>query len=176
MRRPLAATLIALGLACSGSPTAPVGPSTAPVATSTAPQGPSTAPVATSGDDPVAVVRPMYEGYVGAGPSTAWPPRALLSTAFLAALDAQAREPNPTGIPFPGFDPVVDAQDDEIADLRYEPHTTGDTALVDVRFTNFGQPETVTWVLVRESGAWKVDDLRTAKWDLRASLAAHRYP
>ena len=58
------------------------------------------------------------------------------------------------------FDPYVDGQDFEIDDLSIAPaRIDGDTATVDVTFTNFGAPRDLTYELVFEDGGWKIDDL-----------------
>ena len=79
----------------------------------------------------------------------------------LNALYAEDLENTPEGeIGAIDFDPYVDGQDYEIADLVIgEPVVTGDTAVVVVTFTNFGAPRQITFDLVEESGGWKVDDL-----------------
>ncbi|QQR40193.1 DUF3828 domain-containing protein [Devosia rhizoryzae] len=58
------------------------------------------------------------------------------------------------------FDPYIDGQDFEIAEFEIgEPLIDGDTATVDVTFTNFGEPRAITYDLVFEDGSWKIDDL-----------------
>ncbi len=58
------------------------------------------------------------------------------------------------------FDPYIDGQDFDIADFAIgEPLIDGETATVEVTFTNFGEPRQITYDLVLEDGGWKVDDL-----------------
>lgn len=58
------------------------------------------------------------------------------------------------------FDPYIDGQDYQIANLEIgEPAIEGDTATVLVTFTNFDEPVEITYDLVNENGGWVIDDL-----------------
>lgn len=58
------------------------------------------------------------------------------------------------------FDPFIDGQDFDIADLEVgEPTIRGDKARVAVTFTNFGTPIKIDFELVFEDGGWLIDDL-----------------
>ena len=58
------------------------------------------------------------------------------------------------------FDPLYDAQDTEIADFKIgTPAITGEKATVDVTFTNFGEPQTLKYMLVKENDSWKIEDI-----------------
>ena len=58
------------------------------------------------------------------------------------------------------FDPYIDGQDFDIADLEIAtPEMSGDFASVDVTFSNFGEPRALTYELVLEDGGWKIDDV-----------------
>ncbi|MDV3250367.1 YbjP/YqhG family protein [Devosia sp. BK] len=58
------------------------------------------------------------------------------------------------------FDPYIDGQDYQIANLEIgEPVYGGDTATVVVSFTNFDEPVEITYDLVNENGGWVIDDL-----------------
>ena len=58
------------------------------------------------------------------------------------------------------FDPYIDGQDFDIADFEIgAPGIAGDYASADVTFTNFGEPRSLTYELVRENGGWKIDDV-----------------
>lgn len=58
------------------------------------------------------------------------------------------------------FDPFVEGQDFDIADLDVgEPTIRGDKARVAVTFTNFGEPREIYFELVFEDGSWLIDDL-----------------
>jgi hypothetical protein len=58
------------------------------------------------------------------------------------------------------FDPYIDGQDYEIKDLKFgTPQIKGDVATVEVTFTNFGDPDDLTFTLVKEDGGWKIDDV-----------------
>lgn len=59
-----------------------------------------------------------------------------------------------------GFDPYIDGQDYALSDLEIgAPVLSGDSAVVEVRFSNFGRPTVLTYELVRESDGWKIDDV-----------------
>lgn len=58
------------------------------------------------------------------------------------------------------FDPYVDGQDFDLADLVIGTVEEGDGwATVEVSFTNFGEPRHITYDLVFEDGSWRIDDL-----------------
>lgn len=60
------------------------------------------------------------------------------------------------------FDPYVDGQDFQLADLVIdEPAIEGDKATVKVTFTNMGEPREMLYSLVLEADGWKVDDLES---------------
>ncbi|WEK05452.1 MAG: DUF3828 domain-containing protein [Candidatus Devosia phytovorans] len=57
------------------------------------------------------------------------------------------------------FDPYVDGQDYEITDLEIgEPVPEEDVVLVEVSFSNFNEPRSLTYELVEEDG-WKINDV-----------------
>lgn len=59
------------------------------------------------------------------------------------------------------FDPLYDAQDTEIADLKIgNAETKGDKATVPVTFLNFGEQQTITYLLLKEDGKWKIEDIK----------------
>ena len=58
------------------------------------------------------------------------------------------------------FDPLYDAQDTEISDFKVEkPVISGEKATIDVTFTNFGEPQVLKYMLTKENGAWKIEDI-----------------
>lgn len=58
------------------------------------------------------------------------------------------------------FDPYIDGQDYEIADLKIgTAETAGEQATVDVTFSNFGEPRALTYELVLEDDGWKINDV-----------------
>jgi hypothetical protein len=75
------------------------------------------------------------------------------------------------------FDPYIDSQDYDLADLKIgDPAMSGDTATVEVTFANFGDAEHLTYSLVKEGADWKIDDVTShnpdSMWSLRALLTA----
>jgi len=70
------------------------------------------------------------------------------------------------------FDPYIDGQDFDIADFSIgEAEIDGDTATVEVTFTNFGQPRRITYDLVFENGSWRIDDLEGHNSELSYRLS-----
>ncbi len=62
------------------------------------------------------------------------------------------------------FDPFVAGQDYALKDFSIASEAVaGDTATVVVRFLNFDDPIELTYRLVREAGAWKIDDIELAE-------------
>jgi len=82
------------------------------------------------------------------------------SAALNALYDADA-ENTPAGeMGALDFDPYIDGQDYQIANLEIgEPVYDGDMATVVVSFTNFDRPVEITYDLVNENGGWVIDDL-----------------
>ncbi len=104
--------------------------------------------------------------------------RAQLSRTLVKAMDAMNRRSKATDEPILDFDPITDAQDPSVNDLKIAPEA-GDPAhpIVDASFDS-GAPERhiVRYVFVREGKAWKVDDISggagEGKWDLREIIAS----
>lgn len=113
---------------------------------------------ASAADDPVGVVRELYRvhGEQEKTKKQAWdsPHRERFFTRKLAALIARANARNE-----PGFDFIYDAQDFQISDLVVVLGGTRGGASVQVSFKNFGKPQRLSYKLVREGGAWRVDEI-----------------
>lgn len=73
-----------------------------------------------------------------------------------------------------GADPLYDAQDTDIESFNISKPTTpggnGDRATVTVSFENFGQKRTFDYFLIRESNAWKIDDIDYGSHTLRTQF------
>jgi hypothetical protein len=67
------------------------------------------------------------------------------------------------------FDPIIDAQDYQISDVAAatEALAEGSHAVVRASFSNMGQRKEVIYDLVWQDDRWKIDNLRTAQWDMR---------
>ena len=60
-----------------------------------------------------------------------------------------------------GADPLYNAQDTEIKNFKVnQAEMKGDKAEVPVTFENFGKKQTFTYALVKESGNWKIEDIK----------------
>ena len=126
------------------------------------------------GADPVATIQPLYAPYIeGRNPPTLldaapWTPelRALLQRAQAMSRDS--------GEPVIDFDPIIDGQDwdiDAVAVTLVAPPAEG-RAEIAARFTNSGDDVAVIYDLVEADGGWRVDNVRTETWSLRAILAS----
>lgn len=83
------------------------------------------------------------------------------SAALNALYDADAQSTPEGELGALDFDPYIDGQDYQIADLKIsEPEIEGDKATAVVSFTNFGEPREITYDLVFENGGWLIDDLQ----------------
>ncbi|MEO7538791.1 MAG: DUF3828 domain-containing protein [Pyrinomonadaceae bacterium] len=63
-------------------------------------------------------------------------------------------------------DPLYNAQDMEIKNFAIgKADAKGETAIVPVTFTNFGQKQTLNFALKRVAGAWKIDNIKFSAAD-----------
>lgn len=109
-------------------------------------------------ETPEALLEAFYEPYF----SNEFPENeADFRSAALNALYEADAENTPEGeMGALDFDPYVDGQDFDLADLVIGAAEEGDGwATVDVSFTNFGEPRHITYDLVFEDGSWRIDDL-----------------
>jgi hypothetical protein len=77
------------------------------------------------------------------------------------------------GEPILDFDPLIDAQDYQLTNLNVttDAVVANSHATVRANFTNAGAPSEVVYDLIWENGGWRVDNVRTSRWDLRAITA-----
>lgn len=109
-------------------------------------------------DTPQDLLEAFYEPYISGEFYEDETP--FRSAALQALYDADA-DSTPAGeMGALGFDPYIDGQDYELTDLTIgAPQIDGDTAIVDVDFRNFDQPQHLTYDLVFEDGGWRIDDV-----------------
>lgn len=73
------------------------------------------------------------------------------------------------------FDPFVGGQDWDISGLEVkETFRSGGEAQVRADFANFGDPRSILFSLVREDGAWRIDDITSTlppRWNLSDILS-----
>ncbi|WP_135212231.1 DUF3828 domain-containing protein [Vitreimonas flagellata] len=129
--------------------------------------------VARAVTDPASVVVRFYDPYLA--PDGQIPPlmeAAPWSTQMNADLQAMFQRSQAQGEPILDFDPIIDAQDYQLSDVRTatEGIVEGSHASVRASFTNAGQHEEVLYDLVWQDDRWKVDNVRTAEWDLRTII------
>ena len=123
--------------------------------------------------DPAGVVQRFYDPYLVTDGQI--PPLAEAvpwSAQMSADLQAMFARSQAQGEPILDFDPIIDAQDYQLSDVRAatEAIVEGSHATVRASFTNAGQHEEVLYDLVWQDDRWKVDNVRTAEWDLRTII------
>ena len=129
---------------------------------------------AAPGADPVATVQPLYTPYV----ENRNPPDLLNAapwTPELRGLLERARDTGRRrGVAVIDFDPIIDGQDwtiDAVGVTLSAPPADG-RAEVTAHFNNAGDDVSVVYDLVEVDGGWRVDNIRTENWSLRALLAS----
>lgn len=92
----------------------------------------------------------------------------LLTKSLRAALKAMDARSKARNEPILDFDPVTDSQDPMVERLSIAPQSE---SVVAATFFSGDVKHVVRYVLARENGAWKIDDIKGGegddKWDLR---------
>lgn len=135
-----------------------------------APEEPPAAPA----PDPAEVVRAVYAPYfVENGPIPHLREQAPWSADMGARIDAMIARAQAAEEPVVDFDPIINAQDYQLTALAVTTDGVVENshAVVRAHFSNMGHEEEILYDMVWEGGAWKVDNLRQANWDLRQVLA-----
>ncbi len=131
----------------------------------------------TAAKDFVTAIYRNYEGKDAKGlPLNSPKIRALISPGLLKLIDADEKDAAKRNEP-PTLDgdPFVDAQDWEIPSFVIEVADKGpDKAEATVQFTNGGSPASVTLLLIKLNGAWRIDDFVGADGSLRNVLGRKR--
>ncbi len=125
--------------------------------------------------DPAAVVRTLYAPYI----TDETPPPVLADAApwsarmqaDIAAMQARTSEGDGPSL---DFDPIIDAQDFQLSNISATTDgvVEGSHAVVRAQFNNIGEPQEVIYDLVWEDDRWKVDNIRTRAWDMRAIVTS----
>lgn len=121
--------------------------------------------------DPARLVEAIYAQYAA---GVEFPDgdfiRSQQSGRLNALYDADAREAD-DGIGRVDFDPYVNGQDYQIANLViHPPYVAGGKAVVKVTFANMDTPQDLGILLIREGAAWKVDDVWSGGEDFSYDL------
>lgn len=87
-----------------------------------------------------------------------------------AVLEAMTRRSEQLNEPILDFDPLIGAQDYQLSNLNVVPEAVseGSHAVVRASFTNGSAPTEIVYDLVWEDDRWKVDNIRSQGWDVRA--------
>lgn len=140
---------------------------------------PETAP-ATDGEgraitDPATVIRQLYDPYLTPGATfPEFREQAPWSADLWALLDAMMARSQALNEPILDFDPLIAAQDYQLANLTVasEGVVEGSHAVVRASFNNLNQATDVIYDMVWEDDRWKVNNIRGDGWDLRQIAAA----
>jgi hypothetical protein len=126
--------------------------------------------------DPAAVIAPLYARYrtdpaVTTFPSL--PEQAPWTADMRARLEAMMTRSATSEAPILDFDPFVNAQDWLVTDVTATTDGVVERSHATVRahFVNNQAEDEVVYDLVWESGAWRVDNIRHAGWDLRQIIS-----
>lgn len=126
------------------------------------------APALAASDDPTAPVRAGYEHQAAQAkarePVPVWNSRArdrLFSSRLAGLLAAEDRTVKETGeIGAIGYDPFLNGQDGAVRNLVLkEMSRTNGKAVVQATFRALNRPQTVTFDMVSEGGAWRIADI-----------------
>lgn len=127
--------------------------------------------------DPAAVVRGLYDPYLAEGATfPSFREQAPWSVDLWARLEAMMARSQALNEPILDFDPLIDAQDYQLSQLNVSTDGVVENSHATVRasFQNAGQPAEVIYDLVWEGDRWRVNNIRTAAWDLRQIIAEPR--
>lgn len=125
--------------------------------------------------DPAVVIRQLYEPYLTPGATLPdFQNQAPWSHALWVTLQAMMARSQAINEPILDFDPLIAAQDYQMADLDAvtESIVENSHAVVRARFTNASTPTEVVYDMIWEDDRWKVDNIRGADWDLRQIASA----
>lgn len=125
--------------------------------------------------DPAMVIRQLYDPYLTEGATfPSFREQAPWSNELWALLEAMTARSQAINEPILDFDPLIDAQDYQLTNLNVATDGMVEASHATVRasFQNAGQPAEVLYDMVWEDDRWKVNNIRTAAWDLRQIAAA----
>lgn len=118
------------------------------------------------------LVRSLYGRYLNPDPNAPFPAleeQAPWSAAMRQELVDMIARSNAADAPILDFDPFVNARDGATSALRVETESVVDNshAVVRASFMQDTRAEEVVYDLIWENGAWRIDNMRSADWDLR---------
>lgn len=128
-----------------------------------------------STQNPADVIRPLYDRYmVENAQFPSFREQAPWSESMWAALEAMTQRSEALGEPILDFDPLIDAQDYQLSNLNVATDgvVEGSHAVVRASFQNAGTQSEVLYDMIWEQNGWRVDNIRTAQWDLRQIATA----
>lgn len=144
------------------------------LAACTPPQQNAEAPPPAAIPDPAAVIRPLYDPYLTEGATFPdFEHQAPWSASLWGVLQAMMARSEERGEPILDFDPLIDAQDYQLSNLNVAAEGVVENSHATVRasFSNAGAQTEIVYDLVWENNGWRVDNIRTSRWDLRVIAA-----
>jgi hypothetical protein len=120
--------------------------------------------------DPAEAIQPLYAPYMTEGAQfPQFRDQAPWSADLWVKLEAMLARSAAINEPILDFDPVIGAQDGQVSALAVTTDgvVANSHATVRAHFINLGREEEIVYDLVWENGAWRVDNIRSAEWDLR---------
>lgn len=120
--------------------------------------------------DPAMVIRQLYEPYLTEGATFPdFQNQAPWSASLWTLLQAMMARSQAINEPILDFDPLIAAQDYQLANLNVatESMVEASSAVVRASFTNAATPTEVVYDMIWEGDRWKVDNIRGEGWDLR---------
>ena len=119
--------------------------------------------------DPSAVIAPLYQPYLANGVLVGLQDQAPWSASMRDALVAMMARSEAANAPILDFDPLIGAQDYQLSGLSVTTDNVvaNSHAVVRAHFANAGRETEILYDMLWQDGAWRVDNIRGADWDLR---------
>jgi hypothetical protein len=122
---------------------------------------------------PEAVVQSLYAPYLSHAAENGesqWDSAPVYTRAFKAEIERGIAYGNLLNEPVIDYDPVANAQEYSVSNLRLRSAANGAGARVVAHFDNLGEANEVEYDLVQENGAWKIDNIGSGTDNLRAAI------
>lgn len=115
-------------------------------------------------DEPSDLINRIYDYYLHPNPDAAplEDDRSLFTKRLNGLFDTYFANAGGDEVGPLDFDPFISAQDYELKDFSITSESVdGDAATISVAFMNFDYRSALTYSLLREDGAWRVEDIRS---------------
>lgn len=126
---------------------------------------------------PAAAVEKLYAPYLAKDGTAAGLDVAPLTADLKAVIDKAALYGNLLDEPILDFDPITNAQENIISNVKVARQSeNGDAAIVVANFQNGDRADAVTYDLKRVEHSWQIDNIRPGAEDLRKLIAENIAP